>query len=220
MIAHCLFEQSGTFKNEFKKLGFESYDYDIQNKFEETDFVIDLYNEIDKAYKEEKSIFDTFSKDDIIMAFFPCIRFSVNAQLLFNCATPQLKQWELSKKLEYNIKLQEELSHNYILISKMVIVCLRKNLKMIIENPYAKEHYLTKYWAFKSSLIDYNRSLRGDHMKKPTQYWFVNCKPKLNYINEKVNIKDELIREKDVGTSKRSNIHSDYARRFIKEFIL
>lgn len=31
MIAHCLFEQSGTFKNEFKKLGIESYDYDIQN---------------------------------------------------------------------------------------------------------------------------------------------------------------------------------------------
>ena len=27
MIVHCLFEQSGTFKNEFKKLGYEAYDY-------------------------------------------------------------------------------------------------------------------------------------------------------------------------------------------------
>ena len=48
--AHCLFEQSGTFKNEFKKLGINSYDYDILNDFGETDFQIDLFSEIEKAY--------------------------------------------------------------------------------------------------------------------------------------------------------------------------
>ena len=46
MIIHCLFEQSGTFKNEFKKLGYEAYDYDIQNAFGQTDYVIDLFSEI------------------------------------------------------------------------------------------------------------------------------------------------------------------------------
>ena len=46
MVAHCLFEQSGTFKNEFKKLGIEAYDYDIQNEFNETDYVVDLFEEI------------------------------------------------------------------------------------------------------------------------------------------------------------------------------
>lgn len=46
MIAHCLFEQSGTFKNEFKKLGIESYDYDIRNDYGQTDFQIDLFKEI------------------------------------------------------------------------------------------------------------------------------------------------------------------------------
>ena len=30
MTVHCLFEQSGTFKNEFRKLGYEAYDYDIK----------------------------------------------------------------------------------------------------------------------------------------------------------------------------------------------
>lgn len=30
---HCFFEQSGTFKNEFIKLGYQSEDYDIQNNF-------------------------------------------------------------------------------------------------------------------------------------------------------------------------------------------
>lgn len=47
---HLLFEQSGTFKNEFKKLGFNAYDYDILNQFNETDNVVDLYAEIDKSY--------------------------------------------------------------------------------------------------------------------------------------------------------------------------
>lgn len=46
MIVHCLFEQSGTFKNEFRKLGIDAYDYDILNDFNQTDYVIDLFNEI------------------------------------------------------------------------------------------------------------------------------------------------------------------------------
>ena len=36
MKVHCLFEQSGTFKNEFKKLGFQAYDYDILNDVQST----------------------------------------------------------------------------------------------------------------------------------------------------------------------------------------
>ena len=40
---HCFFEQSGTFKNEFIKLGIPAEDYDIQNHFWQTDHVIDLF---------------------------------------------------------------------------------------------------------------------------------------------------------------------------------
>jgi hypothetical protein len=47
---HCFFEQSGTFKNEFKKLGIPAEDYDIQNNFGETDHVVDLFSEIEKEY--------------------------------------------------------------------------------------------------------------------------------------------------------------------------
>ena len=49
MIAHCLFEQSGTFAGEFKKLGIEAYDYDILNDFGKTDYQIDLMQEIQNA---------------------------------------------------------------------------------------------------------------------------------------------------------------------------
>lgn len=47
---HCFFEQSGTFKNEFIKLGIPAEDYDIQNNFGETDHQIDLFAEIENAY--------------------------------------------------------------------------------------------------------------------------------------------------------------------------
>ena len=46
---HCFFEQSGTFKNEFIKLGYGAEDYDIQNQFGETDNVTDLFKEIEKC---------------------------------------------------------------------------------------------------------------------------------------------------------------------------
>ena len=59
---HCFFEQSGTFKNEFKKLGYDALDYDIQNNFGETDCVIDLFAEIENAYDDNPSIFDNIKK--------------------------------------------------------------------------------------------------------------------------------------------------------------
>ena len=61
MKFHCFFEQSGTFKNEFKKLGYEAIDYDIQNEFNQTDVIIDLFDEIQLAYLDAPSIFDSIT---------------------------------------------------------------------------------------------------------------------------------------------------------------
>ena len=54
----CFFEQSGTFKNEFKKLGYDAVDVDIQNNFEQTDHVTDLFKAIEDAYDGKPSLFD------------------------------------------------------------------------------------------------------------------------------------------------------------------
>ena len=66
---HCFFEQSGTFKNEFIKLGIPAEDYDIQNNFNQTDHVIDLFGEIDKAYdnltRQDKTRQDKPRQDSI-----------------------------------------------------------------------------------------------------------------------------------------------------------
>lgn len=56
---HCFFEQSGTFKNEFIKLGIPAEDYDIQNNFGETDHQVDLFKAIEDAYEGKPSLFDT-----------------------------------------------------------------------------------------------------------------------------------------------------------------
>ena len=52
---HCLFEQSGTFKNQFKSLGIEAEDYDILNDFGETDHIVDLFAHIRGGTTENRA---------------------------------------------------------------------------------------------------------------------------------------------------------------------
>ena len=191
MKYHCLFEQSGTFKNEFIKLGYESYDYDILNDFCETDFQIDLYKEINNAYDNLNSIFDNFGQNDTIIAFFPCTRFENQILLWFRGDAKQQKSWNIEEKLQFDLKLHEELHNNFNLITKFVIICIRKKIQLIIENPYSEQHYLTKYWPIKPSIIDMDRRATGDYEKKPTQFWFINREPSHNFIFEGVYIKKQ-----------------------------
>lgn len=227
MIAHCLFEQSGTFKNEFRKLGYEAYDYDIQNAFSETDYVIDLFSEIEGAYDGKESIFDRITQDDLILAFFPCTRFETKIIQWMCGDTYSQKNWDDEKKLEYSMKLHRETDMMYQLISKMVIVCLQKGLRMVIENPKSIPHHLTDYWCLKPAIIDKDRRKNGDYYKKPTQYWFVNCKPKNNLVFEALDyvpqIKSERVVKDDFGfdrTTARSMIHPQYANRFIRQYLI
>ena len=216
---HCFFEQSGTFKNEFKKLGYEAEDYDILNQFNETDHVIDLFGQIETAYAGGVSIFDDIKSSDQIIAFFPCVRFEAQIIMNFRGDAFGVKDWSIQKKMEYDLKLHTELHQLYCLISKLVIVCDKKNIPLIIENPYSTQHYLTRYWAIKPKLIDTDRRDMGDYYEKPTQYWFINCEPKNNFIFEGVNRKPTK-RIEDANTVERSMISPDYANRFIREFIL
>lgn len=219
-VFHCFFEQSGTFKNEFKKLGYESYDYDIQNEFNETDLVIDLFNEIENAYEDKESIFDKINSEDMIIAFFPCTRFEEQIQMAFRGTQFQMKNWSDEQKLNYDLVLHKELSDLYRKVTELAIVCIRKNIQLIIENPYSTTHYLTKYWAIPAKVIDKDRTLRGDFYKKPTQYWFINCEPQYNMIFEAYVMNEVKTIERTYNKTERSMISKDYANRFIREFIL
>lgn len=131
-----------------------------------------------------------------------------------------MKKWSDQKKLENDLKLHKELSELYELITKLVIICLRRKIPLIIENPYSTTHYLVKYWAIPSKVIDMDRTTRGDYYKKPTQYWFINYKPKYNMILEPQIYQEKKIIEQVHNKTERSLIAPEYANRFIREFIL
>ena len=226
MKAYCLFEQSGTFKNEFKKLGIDAYDYDIRNDFGQTDFVVDLFAEIQKAYEGWESIFDKMGGADIIMAFFPCTRFEAKVPLAFRGESPQQKSWDDLKKLQYSMKLHGELHELYEKLCELTVVAERKGLRMVIENPVTQPHYLTTYWCIKPSVIDKDRTNDGDYYKKPTQYFFIGFEPSFNLVMEPL----ELVKTRTIDNAKgtettsvqveRSVMHPQYARRFIKKYII
>lgn len=124
------------------------------------------------------------------------------------------------------MQLQEELTELYLYLSKLVIVCERKDLKMVIENPYTQPHYLTTYWCIRPKLIDKDRTENGDYFKKPTQYWFINCEPKNNLVFEPI----DWVEKRTIWTVKatettsrkteRSMIHPQYANRFIRQYLI
>ena len=127
--AFCLFEQSGTFKNELKALGIHAEDFDIQNEFGETDHVVDLFAEIDNAFDGKPSIFDKFGKDDLVFAFFPCTRFEAIIPLAFRGEQLQIANQTEEYKLQYSMKLHEELHGLYMRICKLFTICLRGGLE-------------------------------------------------------------------------------------------
>jgi hypothetical protein len=185
-----------------------------------------LFEEIRKGYDGKPSIFDNISPDDVIMAFFPCTRFEAQILLWFRGEALQMKKFSDIRKLESDLELHKELSENYELITKLAIIVLKLNLRMVFENPHSTQHYLTRYWCLKPSVIDTNRRLNGDYMTKPTQYWFIGFEPKQNLVFEPIDYVEyrthQGMTSKD-GKSKtvrRSEIHPQYANRFIRQYII
>lgn len=219
MILHCLFEQSGTFKNEAKKLGLKSYDYDIKDDFGQTDFKTNLFDAINQAYVRQKSVFDLIKKDDYVIAFFPCIRFSKLGVWHLTGQAKQQANWTLAQKLKYSIGFHSQLDDYYILISKLVLIALDRGFKLIIENPYDSQHYLTRYWPLQPKFVETNRNKFGDYYGKPTQFYFINCEPKFNLVLEDGCVYDKR-KVLDQGQVEKSMISPEYANRFIREMIL
>ena len=176
---HCLFEQSGTFKNEFKKLGIDAYDYDIQNHFGQTDFVIDLFGEIEKAWTGEKSIFDDMTKDDFILAFFPCIHFCNIAEFNQRSAQEQWRRKQMPPRRIYELlkKKSDERYFFYQKCLKLFAAAETRGLRFVMENPWGVMNYTNYFFFMRPTLIDTDRTKRGDKFKKPTAYWFLNCSP-------------------------------------------
>lgn len=224
----CFFEQSGVFKNEFIKLGIPAEDYDIQNNFGQTDNIINLFAEIEKAYGGGQSVFDKITNEDLIMAFFPCIYFENIQMLYFSLESLNNRNKTISERIENAIERLHKRTYFHELLYKLLAVTNKKNIPLIIENPYSENGYLTGIQNFpKPKIIDRNRQMKGDYFVKPTAYWCFGFEPtKGNTIQitpkEKRKVVNNCKRGKKAGicSEERSMISPDYARNFICDFIL
>ena len=222
---HCFFEQSGTFKNEFIKLGIPAEDYDIQNNFGETDHAEDLFKAIEDAYDDKPSLFDSIGGEDLILAFFPCIYFCENNQLALSYYHNNYRKLSYKQRTEKILERMKNREYFYGLIVKMVAVAYEKGLRMIIENPWNGATYLKQNFVLSPSLIDNNRMLRGDYFIKPTAYWFINCEHTNGMTEQHDKERKKIARSKagvkaGVCSEDRSMISPDYARNFICDFII
>ena len=223
---HCFFEQSGTFKNEFIKLGIPAEDYDIQNNFGQTDHQIDLFKEIETAYGGGISIFDSITCDDLIMTFFPCIYFETIQQLYF--CFGKFENWTKGMKVqvEQAIDRLDKRTAFHKLLYQFYLVCHEKGIRMILENPATEPNYLITGQNFPTpTIIDKNRMLRGDVFRKPTAYWFLNCTPTHGFTEQNDKKAQRIDRTKaspvaGLCSEERSMISPDYARNFICDFII
>lgn len=222
---YCFFEQSGTFKNEFIKLGIPAEDYDNQNNFGQTDHVIDLFGEIEKAYEGGASIFDSISSDDLIMAFFPCIYFSCMSQMDLSWTAKNYRRLSGREATEKILERVHNREVYFTLLIKMCQVARERKLRLVFENPYSLQTFLKSGFIQAPAVVDENRTLRGDYFIKPTAYWYINCEPTKGKSFQKPKEVKRLMWEKKspqagVCSEERSMISPDYARNFICDFII
>lgn len=217
---HCLFEQSGTFKNAFKKLGYKAFDYDI-NKTVNVDFMTNLFCQISwENTKGKQSVFNDISKGDLVLAFFPCTYFSDQSQLLSRGDNFGQKEWSIEKKMEYSMQQMQNRQKYYANLCSLCLIAIKKGFKLIIENPYGKVNFLKQFFPIKPDLIIKDRRVMGDFYKKPTQFFFVNCKPEFKLHGECFSTMESKRAIERTHGFERSVISPAFAENFIKTYII
>lgn len=102
---------------------------------------------------------------------------------------------------------------------------LGRGLRMIIENPWSEQTFLKANFVQAPTMVDKDRTLRGDYFKKPTAYWYINCDPTHGNSIQKDKPTRRICglppsEQAGLCGEERSLISPDYARNFICDFIL
>lgn len=215
MVVHCLFEQSGTFKNTFKKLGYEAVDYDMENQFNQTDFVVDIFDEIELSYNYKKSIFDNIKENDLVLAFFPCTYFSVDSEM---SSRLEGRNIDFNNKIMLSIENNEKRFYFYKIFCEFVSVIKNKKIKTIVENP-SNRNFLNRYFpkVYDDIVIFRNRTFYGDKFHKPTMFMFFNHVSKFTLFDYNKIYEKQIL--KNFSKIERSLITKEFAEFFIKNFI-
>lgn len=199
-----LFEQSGTFKKCFQKLGHIATDFDISNKYNETDVQMDLFDSI------EHNTIDFVNNYDLVIAFFPCTWFSKQNDLIYNRKLPCFRKWNKNKIDEYLHQRMQDYERAKKCLLRLIKICKKP---LIIENPASRR--IIEILGEPDYYVK-DRTKHGDILRKPTYFYTFD-----------VSISDleiiPTIRGKDVNhisQIKRSEISETFAMNFVKHIIL
>ena len=159
------------------------------------------------------------------MAFFPCIYFSCLSQMDLSWSAKNYRKMSGRKATEKILERVHNREMYFTLLIKMCQVARERGIRLVFENPYSMQTFLKSGFIQPPSVVDENRTLRGDYFIKPTAYWFINCEPTNGNSFQKPQEVKRLMWEKKNPTAgmcseDRSMIHPDYARNFICDFIL
>ena len=168
-------------------------------------------------------MFDGISKDDLIMAFFPCIYFSDMSEILHTWgAYPDRDRKQATDTILERSRRRQIFYERAV---KMLTMAEVRGIRLVMENPWGTHSFLQRGFVTPPRFIDKDRSMRGDIFGKPTAYWYINCEPTHGCSLQpklKIRVKKDAKPAKRAGvcSEDRSMIHPDYARNFICDFIL
>lgn len=133
----------------------------------------------------------------------------------------------MQQKFDYMIEKNSRRAYMFGLLYKLCGVAMIRGIRLIFENPWAMNTYLKQNVFLKEpSLVDNDRTRRGDYYTKPTAYWYFNCEPTYGAsLQQPKEIRGAIVNKKPSGkaglcSEERSMISPDYARNFICDFII
>ena len=212
-MIYCLFEQSGTFRDAFRRAGFAAECIDIRNDFGKTDHVINLFQAlVDRTFPFDS---DTLhDKTTRFIAFFPCTYFSSNNDMIFRGNSAIFRKMSESDKKGYIFKRRLKRNHYKIMLFTLICRCKAYKIPLIIENPVSQT--IKKYLG--TPTVSHSRNKYGDYFYKPTYYYCYNCDFDEKFMRLQKLYEPENIQQLKGGnrTVKRSMISPEYADNFIK----
>jgi hypothetical protein len=145
--------------------------------------------------------------------------------MLFSYGSVNYRRLTVREKTEKILERNIKRTKYYHTLVELFCICSERGLRLIVENPWNEQTYLKANFILPPSYIDKDRTRRGDYYRKPTAYWFVNCRPELGFTYQHDKEERAIMRTKSgaqagVCGEERSMIHSDYARNFICDNIL
>ena len=170
-------------------------------------------------------MFDNITKDDLIVAFFPCIYFCATSQMAFFWSCTNYRKKSMKEKTDAILKRSKDREYFYSLAVKMLAVANMRGIRLVMENPWSMQTYLKANFVAPPSLVDMDRTKRGDYYTKPTAYWFINSEPTYGCTYQRAKEHKTIMKSKKASraglcSEERSMISPDYARNFICDFII